>query len=121
MRTLACALLVLLTPLCFASSKQYQQAKFIGSSTHAYSKIVPLNSYGMTISKRRHEDDLSFQLGDIIYTGRCEERNRKCRPANWIVGDMVPVRLEKGHMYLELPNGKELKTEVVKRARAQAN
>ena len=120
MRTLAFALLIVLAPSCFAAAKYYQAAKFVGADTQAYTKIVPLNSYGMTVSKHRHEDELSFQLGDVIYVGRCDERDSKCRPANWIVGDVVQIRLDKGHLYVQLSGGKELKTEVIERRRPPA-
>jgi hypothetical protein len=96
-----------------AADKVYQKGKYLDVSSQAYQKAV-----GDT-SVLRHENDMSVQIGDVIYVGQCEEKKHfsSCRPGTWIIGDMIEVRVENDHMYLKKPDGGEVKTQIVKRVR----
>lgn len=105
-----------------AADKQYQTGKFLDVTSEGYSKLVSNPSNGSSVSVRRHENDLSVQIGDIVYVGQCEESKHwsSCRPGNWIVGDPIEFRIDKENMYLKKPTGGEVKTKIVKRIRANS-
>ncbi|MGA1980846.1 MAG: hypothetical protein ABSG84_00125 [Acidobacteriaceae bacterium] len=98
----------------WAGQKTYQTGKLVDATSQVYSRETPDN-----VSVRMHENDLSVQVGDIVYVGQCEEKPHfsLCKPANWIVGDPIEVRFEKDSMYLKTEKG-EVKTRVVKRVKA---
>jgi hypothetical protein len=100
--------------ICLAADKVYQKGKYLDVNSQAYQKLV-----GDT-SVMRHENDLSVQIGDLIYIGQCEEKRHfsSCRPGAWVIGDLIDVRIDKDSMYLKKPDGGELKTRIVKRVRA---
>ena len=113
MRAVFVFLVLALVVTCFAADKAYQTGKLLDVDSQLYQKLV-----GDT-TVTRHQNDLSVQVGDIIYVGECHERKRwsSCRPGNWIVGDPIEVRVDKDEMYLRKPNGGEVKTRIVKRVR----
>jgi len=106
--------LIAVVGVSLAADKVYQKGKYLDVSSQAYQKVV-----GDT-SVLRHENDMSVQIGDVIYVGQCEETRHfsSCRPGMWIIGDMIDVRIENDHMYLKKPDGAEVKTRIVKRVRA---
>lgn len=63
----------------------------------------------------------TVQAGEMVYTVRAEKvkAHSKDDAKGLIIGDPVPVSVEGEHVYLQMPNGKEMKTEIIKRARAQ--
>ena len=63
----------------------------------------------------------TVQLGDIVYTVRGEKvkSNTKDITKGMIVGDPVDASVDGEHVYLHTPTGKDLKTDIMKRARAQ--
>ena len=63
----------------------------------------------------------TVQSGDMLYTVRAEKVkvHSKDYAKGLIIGDPVPVSVEGEHVFLQMPNGKEMKTEIIKRARAQ--
>ncbi len=63
----------------------------------------------------------TVQSGDMVYTVRAEKVkvHSKDYAKGLIIGDPVPVSVEGEHVYLQMPNGKEMKTDIIKRARAQ--
>jgi hypothetical protein len=105
--------------VCSAADRTYQKGKYLDVTSEAYQKIISSPSDGGSMSVLRHENDMSVQIDDVIYVGQCEEKKyfSSCRPGTWIVGDMIDVRIDKGHMYLRKPDGGEVKTLIVKRVR----
>jgi hypothetical protein len=103
---------------CLAADRVYQTGRLLDVGSQPYTRDIPIN--GGTMSVLRHENDLSVQVGDVIYVGQCEEKKHfsSCRPGNWIVGDAIDVRIDAGSMYLKKPDGGEVKTRIVKRMRA---
>jgi hypothetical protein len=120
MRRLVLWLMMATAVTCLAADRVYQKGKYLDVDSQAYQKIVSNPSNGGSISVLRHENDLSVQIGDLIYVGQCEEKRHfsSCRPGAWIVGDMIDVRIDGGSMYIKKPDGGELKTRIVKRIRA---
>jgi hypothetical protein len=114
MRQFALWLMLATAVICLAADKVYQKGKYLDVNSQAYQKLV-----GDT-SVMRHENDLSVQIGDLIYIGQCEEKRHfsSCRPGAWVIGDLIDVRIDKDSMYLKKPDGGELKTRIVKRVRA---
>jgi len=109
---LALALMVAVG-VSLAADKVYQKGKYLDVSSQLYQKVV-----GDT-SVIHHENDMSVQIGDVVYVGQCEEKRHfsSCRPGTWIIGDMIDVRVENDHMYLKKPDGSEVKMRIVKRFR----
>lgn len=102
-----------------AADKSYQKGKYLDVNSQAYQKIISDPSNGGSMSVLRHENDMSIQIGGVIYVGQCEEKKHfsSCKPGTWIVGDMIDVRIDKDNMYLRKPDGGEVKTQIVKRVR----
>ena len=96
-----------------AADKVYEKGKYLDVSSQAYQKVVD------DTSVLRHENDMSVQIGDVIYVGQCEEKKHfsSCKPGTWIVGDMIDVRVENDHLFMKKPDGGEVKTRIVKRVR----
>lgn len=63
----------------------------------------------------------TVQAGGMVYTVRGEKVkvHSKDYAKGLIIGDPVPVSVQGEHVYLQKPDGKEIKTEIIKRARAQ--
>ncbi len=64
----------------------------------------------------------TLQVQDIIYTARGDRIRRGSGDVGkgLIVGDPVQVAIDGDHLIFILPNGKEMKTAITKRTRAQA-
>jgi hypothetical protein len=62
------------------------------------------------------------QIGDIVYFGRGEKlpKHPEDRGHGLIVGDPVQAAIEGGDLIIQRPDGKEVKTKVIKRQRAGA-
>ena len=60
------------------------------------------------------------QVEDLVYTvqGEAVKTGTKDYTKGLIVGDPVEVSVDGEHLFLRRPNGKEIKTDVLKRARA---
>jgi hypothetical protein len=104
--------------------KEYQTGKFVDLNSKGYNKIISNPDNGDVISVRRRENYLSVQLGDLLVIGECVTKenligriHNPCQPENWIVGDPIQVRIKGNLMYLKKPDGKEVKTRIVKRVR----
>jgi len=69
-----------------------------------------------TTSEEKHYF-ISVQAGDLVYVGEYTPMFYG-KPGDWIIGDPIDVRFDGSKMILRKPNGKELKTKVVKRIRA---
>jgi hypothetical protein len=52
----------------------------------------------------------------VVYTGEYEPASAEgYTPGEWKAGDHVPIRVEGDKLFLRRPNGRELKTSIVKR------
>lgn len=116
-------MLVVISVVCFAAEKQYQTGKLVDVESEGYSRLVGNASTGSSTSIRYHENRISVQAGDTIYVGECTQKPHwsSCKPGDWVIGDPIEFRIEKGHLWLKKPNGKELKTKIVKRVRVEAS
>lgn len=119
MRQIVLGLMLLTAVVCSAADKAYQKGKYLDVNSQAYQRLFSDPSTGGTNSVLRHENEMSVQIGDVIYVGQCEEKKyfSSCRPGTWIIGDMIDVRINKNNMYLKKPDGGEVKTLIVKRVR----
>ncbi|HEV3276479.1 MAG TPA: hypothetical protein VG860_06650 [Terriglobia bacterium] len=121
-------LAALLSPSALRSQDAYQTGKYVDLNSDEYDKLISNPNTGAPVTVRRRENFLSVQVGDIVIVGECVTKenmlgriHNPCQPGNWIIGDPIEVRL-KGHlMFLKSPNGKEVKTRIVKRVRVEAD
>ena len=60
---------------------------------------------------------ITVQLADMVYVGEYTPAFFG-KPGDWVIGDPISVRLDGNNMYLQKPNGKELKSKIRKRIRA---
>jgi hypothetical protein len=103
-----CALL--LSAVAVANTRDYQDGKLVDVS---YDNVLHSGS------SQRHAL-YEVRLGDVIYSAEGDKVKSKNDPAHGlIVGDNVRVALDGNHMYLRRPDGKDIKTVIVKRERAQ--
>ena len=114
-RTLALFSLLLITAGFALADKEYQTGKLVDTASQLYSNPNPKKDKNL-----HHENTLSVQVGDLIYTGQCEQKKNsdKCKPADWIIGDPIQVRIDKDTMYVKKDKGGEIKTRIVKKQRA---
>jgi len=103
--------------------KEYQTGTLLDVQSQGYEKIISNPQTAAPMSVRRTDNLVSVRLGDLVLVGECIGKRHfsACTPGDWIVGDPIEVRVEKDSMYLKKPNGKELKTKIVKRVRAEDN
>jgi hypothetical protein len=108
------------------SQKEYLSGKFVDLNSEGYNKLISNPSTGDAITVRRRENFLSIQIGDLILVGECVTKenllgriHNPCQPENWIIGDPIEVRITGNLMYLKKPDGKEVKTRIVRRIRVQ--
>ncbi|MDX1387010.1 MAG: hypothetical protein R3257_05425 [bacterium] len=64
---------------------------------------------------------IKVELGDEIIVGRWSPTFSFGKPPAWTVGQPVQIRIQKNHMWLQKPNGKELKTKIEERSQAEPN
>ena len=60
------------------------------------------------------------QLKDMIYQGEYVRRSRlqyKFKPDDFVVNDPIEVRIIKKNMFIKRPNGREIKTKIVRKER----
>jgi hypothetical protein len=112
-----------LTTLCFAAAKQeFKTGKLLDVTTET--KLVDGSSYRWAV--------FVVQVDDLIYTAKGDRLGRVHdslltlaitksgdNGRELVVGDPVEVSLRGDHLVIRKPNGKELKTKIIKRARAQ--
>src|SRR5579862_6799636 len=108
--TIALAL-VLATNSIGATKRDFQTGKLISVTDDE--RLVEGTSYRWAI--------FTVQVADLVYTARGGRVRRHSGDSGQglIVGDTVQVAVEGGDLILLKPDGKELKTKIIKRARAQ--
>ena len=114
-------LLVLWCSVALASSS-YQTAKLLSITDSSSNRIVGNSQNGSVTSVTDVEYRLSVQIGDMIYVGSYWPRWRwSYTPTDFVENEPVEVKFEGKHMYIKRPNGKELKTEIIRRVHADSN
>jgi hypothetical protein len=61
---------------------------------------------------------IKVALGEEIVVGRWSPTFSFGKVPSWTLGQPVPIRIQKNHMWLKKPNGKELKTTIEQRSQA---
>lgn len=107
MKTLICFLL--LSTAAFAKDHAFQQGKLLAVDTDQ--RLYEGTSIGHAL--------LTVQVDDVIYTVRGERVTRRTKDfsGGLIIGDSVQASLEGNNLVLLKPDGKDLKTNILKRAR----
>jgi len=106
------ALLLTFAPTFLVAGKRdFQSGKLI--SVTEDERLAEGTSYRWAI--------FTVQVADLVYTARGERVRRHSGDIGkgLIVGDPVQVTIDGENLILVKPDGKELKTKIIKRARAQ--
>lgn len=104
--------LTLATAFLGATNRNFQTGKLI--SVTEDERLIEGTSHGWAI--------FTVQIGDLVYAARGRRVRRRSGDLGQglIVGDAVQVALDGTNYLIFLkPDGKELKTKIIKRARAQ--
>ncbi len=96
----------------WAADRVYQPGKLLNATTESRQKKGNTTTHAV----------FTVQAGDLVYTVRAEKvgANAKDYTEGMIVGDPVEASVDGNHLYLKTPKGKEIKTDVLTRARAAA-
>jgi hypothetical protein len=114
--------------LCFGEKgqKEYQTGKLVDVQSEEFERMIMSghsqngNGHIHGTTARLTDNHISVRLGDLLVVGECIGKRHwsSCKPGEWVIGDPIEVRVDEDKMYLKKPNGKELKTKIVKRVRA---
>jgi len=104
------SLLLFTSVLANAADRIFATGKLLGVSTEEHADAKHPQTHAV------------FTVGyeGMVYTVRAEKvkANSKDYAKGMVIGDPVPVSVNGEHVYLKTPDGKELKTDIIKRARA---
>ena len=101
---------LVLSVASFASARDFQTGKLVD---------VGCDDVLHGGSSQRHAV-YHIRLGDMIYSAEGDKLKHNADPAHGlVVGDDVRVAVEGDHLFLRRPDGKDIKTTIVKRERAQ--
>lgn len=94
------------------ADRLYQPGKLLNAATESRSKKGTTTTHAV----------FTVQTGGLVYTVRAEKvgNNAKDYTEGMIVGDPVEASVDGNHLYLKTPKGKQIKTDVLTRARADA-
>jgi hypothetical protein len=112
-KTLRVSSLLLLTslalPPAFAFEHTYEHGRLLDATTEDRLKKGTTTSHAI----------FTVEVDGVIYTLRGEKvgANAKDYAKGMVVGDPVEARVDGEHVYLRTPKGKELRTDILKRAR----
>jgi hypothetical protein len=100
-------------------------ASVFAAPRHEYQsgKLVDISSDERTDKGTTHGFAVyQVQIGDIVYFGRGEKLAKKPGDTGHglVVGDPVQAVAEGSDLYIQRPDGKEIKTKIIKRQRAGA-
>jgi hypothetical protein len=104
-------MVVLAVALLGAAKHDFQMGQLAGISTDE--TLFEGTSYRRAI--------FTVQIGDLVITARGDRIRRRSGDIGQglIVGDAVQVAIDGGDLIFLKPDGKEMKTKIIKRARAQ--
>jgi len=98
-----------LSTVTFARTRDFQTAKLVDVS---YDDVMHSGS------SQRHPI-YQVRLGDVIYSAEGDKQKHTADPGHGlVVGDDVRVAIEGDRLYLRRPDGKDIKTTIVKREKA---
>jgi len=109
---LMAALLVTFGTTCLCGTKRdFQTGKLLSITVDE--RLIEGTSYRSAI--------FTVQIADLVYTARGGRIRRRSGDfgQGLIIGDAVQVAIDGGDLIFLKPDGKELKTKIIKRARAQ--
>jgi co-chaperonin GroES (HSP10) len=98
--------------LCAGAHHDFQAGKLLDISSDEKTKKGTSHDYAI----------YQVQIGDIVYFGRGEKQVKHPGDTGHglIVGDPVQAAIEKDDLIIQRPDGKEIKTKIIKRQRAAA-
>ena len=111
-RRLHAVLLASLAVSAHAADRVYQTGKLLSATTESRDKKGTTTTHAV----------FTVQAGDLVYTVRGPKVGAKAKDytEGMVVGDAVDASVDGNHLYLKTPEGKQLKTDVLTRARADA-
>lgn len=118
MRTLlACVLAVAaLVPLCAKSA--YESARLLAVNDSSSNRVVQSGSVITNVTDTEYR--MNVELNGVIYVCSYWPRWRwSYEPNDFVVNDAIDVRISGKHLFIKRPNGKELKTAIIRRIRAE--
>jgi hypothetical protein len=99
-------------------------APVFGKKDFKQGKLVNISKEDLGSKKKAdHMALFIVQIDNLIYTGRGGKVDKKSGDMGQglIVGDPVQAAVDGENLYLKKPGGKEIKTKIIKRERADAN
>lgn len=132
MRKIILSMMISLLPLVISAGehvKEYQKGKLLDVITEGrsvYTGVISnqVGNWNYGTLGRRNERIFNYivQVGEMVYAGEYVKKNIfQYNPASdFVVNDPVEVHIDGGKMYLKRPDGKELKTKIVKQMRADS-
>jgi len=107
-------ILLALLPLILVagSSKDWKPATVADIKTDSYSRVSGYN--GTVVSARRKVWTYSLDDGERVYDAERDGRNALLGVE---VNGRIEISIEKNHVYMRLPDGRELKLTLVKTTR----
>lgn len=116
----AFVILFLCSGIALSGATQYQTGKLLSIADSRSNRDVQNTYNGSITTVTDVEYRFSIQIGEMIYVGSYWPRTRwSYKPTEFIVNDPIEVRLNGKHMFIKRADGKELKTEIVQRIRAE--
>lgn len=108
---LSIALTMMLVPAIVAAKREFQTGKLIDIT--ADETLVKGTTQRWAV--------FTVQIGDVLYTARGDRlgRNAGDPGKGLIVSDAVQVAVDRDHLIIRNPNGKEMKLKITRRARPQ--
>lgn len=105
-KTLTLALVLIST---IALAADFQQAKLLDVISHKQANpVVPVAVYDMVT--------ITVAINGMSYTATYYA-SKHLRSADLIVGDFIPAKLDNTELLIKLPDGKEIKSKIVRRER----
>ena len=97
----------------------YQTGKLVSVTDTRSNRTVGNSQNGSVVTVTDVEYRISVEIGEVTYVGSYWPRTVwSYSPTEFIVNDPIEVRIDGKHMFVKRPNGKELKTTIIQRIRA---
>jgi hypothetical protein len=111
---------LLLGTIGLLGATPYQTGKLLSISDARSNRDVQNTYNGSITTVTDVEYRFSIRIGEIIYVASYWPRTRwSYKPTDFIVNDPIEVRLDGKHMFIKRTDGKEFKTDIVQRIRAE--
>lgn len=97
-------------------SPKYQAGTLIDITHQDSSRVIGNAQAGTVTSVTDREYQITIKVGDMTYVGSYWPRWRwSYEPTDFTVNSEIKVRITKTNMYILRPDGKELRTKIIKR------